>query len=210
MKPLSTSLIAGALVALAGTAMASSGSLVNFKPEVMPVVVQVNARGQVIDILPAVQLSQAYRQLLIKQLDVWITRPAEIKGEPVDSRFIIEVAMQAKPRKDGKYDASFVYVKSMPLAYGGALHWNVINGGLEYALVSDALGPGANTLAEMMTFQTLRKPFVPSEWRSTSDNAAAPRPMSHAVHPTPPPVSLPVANLNSSPLAPSTPRTQRP
>jgi len=45
--------------------------------------------------------------------------------------------MQAKPRKDGNYDASFIYVKSMAMPFGGAVHWNVINGGLELALVSD-------------------------------------------------------------------------
>lgn len=137
MKPLRASLIACAIAAFAGTAMASSGSLVEFKPQVMPVVVQVNAQGKVTDILPSEQLPPGLSQLLVHQLDTWIVKPAVVKGRPVSSRFIAEVAVHANPRKDGKYDASFVYVKSLPMPFGGAVHWNVINGGLELALVSD-------------------------------------------------------------------------
>lgn len=141
MKPFRDSAIACATAAVAGSALASSGSLVDFKPAVMPVVVQVNAQGQVTDILPSEQLTPQWQRLLIKQLDAWIVKPAVWKGRPVASRFIIEVAVQANPRKDGSYDAQFVYVKSLPLAFGGALHWDIINGGLEVALVSDL---GAN------------------------------------------------------------------
>lgn len=140
MKPLHASLIACAIAAFAGTALASSGSLVEFKPQVMPVVVQVNVRGQVTDILPSEQLTPRLQKMLATQLDAWIVKPATVKGHPVASRFIVEVAMQAKPRKDGNYDASFVYVKSLAMPFGGAVHWNVINGGLELALVSDMGG----------------------------------------------------------------------
>lgn len=140
MKPLHASLIACAIAAFAGTALASSGSLVEFKPQVMPVVVQVNVRGQVTDILPSEQLTPRLQKMLANQLDAWIVKPATVKGHPVASRFIVEVAMQAKPRKDGNYDASFVYVKSLAMPFGGAVHWNVINGGLELALVSDMGG----------------------------------------------------------------------
>ncbi|HJP97994.1 MAG TPA: hypothetical protein VJ862_05460 [Rhodanobacteraceae bacterium] len=137
MKALHISLIAGALAALAGTAMASSGSLVEFRPQVMPVVVQVNAEGRVTDILPSEQLPPGLSHLLVDQLNAWIVKPAVVKGHPVASRFIAEVGMRANPRKDGKFDASFVYVKGLPMPFGGAVHWNVINGGLELALVSD-------------------------------------------------------------------------
>ena len=140
MKPLRASLIACALAAFAGTALASSGSLVEFKPKVMPVVVQVNAQGRVTDVLPSEQLTPRLQKMLVTQLDAWIIKPATVKGHPVGSRFIVEVAMQAKPRKDGNYDASFVYVKSLAMPFAGAVHWNVINGGLELALVSDMGG----------------------------------------------------------------------
>lgn len=137
MKALHISLIASALAALAGTAMASSGSLVQFKPKVMPVVVQVDTQGKVTDIMPSEQLPPGLSRLLREQLDTWIVKPAVVKGHPVSSRFIAEVAMRANRRKDGKYEASFVYVKSLPMPFGGSVHWNVIDGGLELALVSD-------------------------------------------------------------------------
>ena len=140
MKPLRASLIACAIAAFSGTAMASSGSLVEFKPAVMPVVVQVDAQGQVTDVLPSEQLAPWLQKMLVKQLDAWIIKPATVKGHPVGSRFIVEVAMQAKPRTDGNYDAQFVYVKSMAMPFAGGVHWNVINGGLELALVSDVGG----------------------------------------------------------------------
>ncbi|MGH8190214.1 MAG: hypothetical protein ACREP2_02075, partial [Rhodanobacteraceae bacterium] len=136
------SLSAAALAALAGTAMASSGSLIQFKSQVLPVVVQVNAEGKVTDILPARQLPPQVSRLLVEQLDAWIVKPLMVKGHPVATRFIAEVAMRTKPLKNGKYAASFVYVKGLPMPFGGAVSWNVINGGLEVALVSaDNMAP---------------------------------------------------------------------
>lgn len=136
MKSLLGSLVAGAM-AVSASAMASSGSLVQFKPRVMPVLVQVDSQGRVTDVRPSFQLSPWSQKLLAQQLDAWINQPARNNGRPVASRFIIEVAMHTQPRQDGKYDANFVYVKTLPLAYGGALHWDVVNGGLEVALVQD-------------------------------------------------------------------------
>lgn len=140
MNSFRASLIFCAIAAFAGTAMASSGSLVEFKPQVMPVLVQVDARGRVTDVQPSFQLTPWSQKLLTQQLDAWISQPASDNGHPVSSRFIVEVAMHTIQRKDGKYDASFVYVKSLPAPPGGAMHWNIINGGLEIALVEDGTG----------------------------------------------------------------------
>ncbi|MGH8147287.1 MAG: hypothetical protein ACREPY_13245 [Rhodanobacteraceae bacterium] len=139
MKPLRTLLATGIVVALAVIPAVSSAQLWGQKPQVLPVVVHVDAQGKVTDINPAMQLRPWLRKLLIKQIDAWIVKPLTVKGHPVASRFIIEVAMHTKPTSDGKYDASFVYVKSLPLAYGGPQHWNVINGGLQFALVPNVL-----------------------------------------------------------------------
>ncbi|MGH8234148.1 MAG: hypothetical protein ACREPU_08120 [Rhodanobacteraceae bacterium] len=109
------------------------------RPQVLPIVVEVNNQGRVTDINPAIQLRPWLRKMLIKQIDAWIVKPLTVKGHPVDSRFILEVAMRTQPASDGKYDASFVYVKSLPLAYNGPQHWNVINGGLQFALVPNVL-----------------------------------------------------------------------
>lgn len=207
MKALHISLIAGVLAAVAGTAMASSGSLVEFKPLVLPVVVQVNAQGNVTDILPAVQISPRFRNLLVRQLDEWITSPALLRGHPVASRFIAEVAMRAKQRKDGMYDASFVYVKGLPMPFGGAVHWNVIDGGLQYTLVSDAAARASRTASEMMTFQEFRRPFAPSERPSSSPSSI--RPATQSVSPVPLPSSPPPPSAGGgnsrAPGAPGTP-----
>ena len=140
MNSFRISLIFCAIATFAGTAMASSGSLVEFKPQVMPVLVQVDTHGRVTDVQPSFQLTPWSQKLLTQQLDAWINGPATDNGHPVSSRFIVEVAMHTAQRKDGKYDASFVYVKSLPAPLGGAMHWNVINGGLEVALVEDGTG----------------------------------------------------------------------
>lgn len=195
MKASSVSLVAGVLAALAGSAAASTGSLVEFKPQVMPVVVQVDAHGNVTDVLPAVQMPRRYRDLLIRQLDAWITKPAIARGHPVASRFIAEVGMRAKPRKDGKYDASFVYVKGLPMPFGGAVHWNVVDGGLHYVLVSDAAG--SRTASEMMTFQEFRAPYSPREWPSASSPSSL-RPAAHSVSPVPPPASPPARSIGNT------------
>lgn len=213
MKPCHATWIACAIAAFAGTAMASSGSLVEFKPTVMPVVVQVDAQGQVTDVLPSQQLSPQLRKLLVGQLDAWIVKPAIVDGRAVASRFIVEVAMQAKPRQDGKYDANFVYVKSLPLAFGGALHWDVINGGLELALVSDT---GASH-RERQVFET-RYP-APGNGRSrpagrpATRGAASPRPAVNAAHQAPMPsmATAPAQAMTGNAAAGSnrTPRTAR-
>lgn len=137
MKATHAPLVALAIAALAGSAMATSGSLVQFKPRVLPVVVHVNAKGDVTDILPATRMRPTERQSLIRQLDEWITDPAKVKGQPVASQFIVEVAPQPKT---GSGATSYAYVRSMPMPFHGSVHWNVINGGLEVALVSDTMG----------------------------------------------------------------------
>jgi hypothetical protein len=173
MKSLQVGLLGCVVAAFAGPAMASSGSLVEFTPRVMPVVVQVNAKGRVTDILPSQQLEPWAREMLVEQIGAWIAGPAMDHGRPMASRFIMEVAMRVQPRKDGKYDANFVYVKSIPLAYGGALHWDVINGGLELALVADGTGPRANHTLHHFA----RIPLHPLR------QSQSPRPLPHASAP---------------------------
>lgn len=197
MKRLRASLIACAIAAFAGTALASSGSLVEFKPRVMPVVVQVDAQGRVTDILPSEQLTPRLQKMLVNQLDAWIIKPATVKGHPVGSRFIVEVAMQAKPRKDGNYDASFVYVKSVAMPFAGAVHWNVINGGLELALVSDMGGH------ERQVFDTTDRwqgNYQPTRAGQPATRVAASRPASsHAAADRASSVSMPTMAVAPQP-----------
>ncbi|MGH8146578.1 MAG: hypothetical protein ACREPY_09605 [Rhodanobacteraceae bacterium] len=213
MKLFHASLIACAIAAFTGPALAASGSLVEFKPEVMPVVVQVNAQGQVTNILPSEQLTPWLRKLLIKQLNAWIVKPATVKGHAVGSRFIIEVAMRTTPRTDGKYDASFVYVKSLPMPVGGAAHWNVINGGLEFALVPDEAGSGSVHRVQYFRGEPRRWCNQTHSSQSMAHAASRPQPAAVAARAmTTMPAAMPVRSNFSARAAarpPGTPRIER-
>lgn len=206
MKSRHAWLLGCVVAAFAGTAMASSGSLVEFTPRIMPVVVQVNAQGRVTDILPSQQLKPWLRKMLVEQIDAWITEPAKNHGKPTASRFIMEVAMRVQPRKDGEYDANFVYVKSMPLAFGGALHWDVINGGLELALVPDAAGSRVDHI--LRHFDRF-PPLYPSQSPRPSPHASAPRSVPRAAAPV---AAMPVRSsfrVNAVPRPAGAPRIAR-
>jgi len=113
-----------------------------------------------------------------------------------------------QPRKDGKYDANFVYVKSMPLAYGGALHWDVINGGLELALVPDDTGRRADhALRHFENFPP--HPLYQSQPPRPSPHASSPRSATRAAAPV---AAMPVrANFsgNAAPRPAGAPRIAR-
>ncbi|MGB3268863.1 MAG: hypothetical protein WBA65_02805 [Rhodanobacter sp.] len=119
-----------ALTLLAGTgpALASSASLNGFTPRVLPVLVQVNARGKVTDASPAMKLSPRLARLLRENLDEMISQPAvDRHGRPVSSQFVINLALQAASRAEGAYDARFAYVSASPVP-AGSWYWVHIDG----------------------------------------------------------------------------------
>ncbi|SFR85956.1 3-deoxy-D-arabinoheptulosonate-7-phosphate synthase [Dyella sp. OK004] len=107
--------------------MAASGSLTQFKPKVVPVLVQVNSAGKVTSASPAIELSPVVRRLLDKNLDEMINKPAYDHGKPIASQFVINLALQATPREEGNYDAQFAYVSSVPVPIG-QWHWVNLDG----------------------------------------------------------------------------------
>lgn len=128
MKPLLPLVLFGLLAAGSGAAMASSGSLTQFKPKVMPVLVQVNAHGKITDASPSEELSPKVNRLLMQNLAEMISKPATDRhGRPVSSQFIINVALQASPRAGGDYDANFAYVSTKPVP-AGSWYWVHIDG----------------------------------------------------------------------------------
>jgi len=139
MKPFTAIFAAGLLGS--NVATASSMSLTQFKPHVMPVLVQVDSQGHATKVLPSVELSPAMQRVLTDNIDGWIAGPAVLKGHAVDSSVIMNVALHTARRKDGKYDASFVYVSIMPSPFGGAAHWSLRDGD-QLTLVSDSSGAG--------------------------------------------------------------------
>ena len=126
MKRLSM-MFAGVLAVGASAAMASSGSLNEFKPKVMPVLVHVDASGKVTEVSPSAELSPKVNRLLRQSLDEMISKPATVHGRPISSQFIINLAVQASPRPEGDYLARFVYVSSSPVP-NGSWYWVHIDG----------------------------------------------------------------------------------
>ena len=114
MKRFHRMLIGGVLLATGTVAMASSVSLTSFPPRVMPVLVHVNSHGKVTEVQPSTQLPPRLRRLLASSLRQWISKPAMVDGHPVASQSIVNVALHAAPREDGKYDASSAFVSILP------------------------------------------------------------------------------------------------
>lgn len=128
MKRAKLATFALALGILAGTAAASSGSLNEFRPNVMPVLVQVNSLGKVISASPSIELSPRISRLLRANLDEMITKPATDKhGRPISSQFIINLALLTSRRDNGTYDAHFAYVSTSEVP-AGSWYWVHVDG----------------------------------------------------------------------------------
>ncbi|MEP6898819.1 MAG: hypothetical protein ABI870_09835 [Rhodanobacter sp.] len=107
--------------------MAASASLNEFTPKVMPVLVHVDARGNVTDVSSSTELSPRFDRLLRQNLDEMIDRPAIEHGHPVSSQFVINLALNVTPRKEGDYFANFRYVSASPVP-NGSWYWVKIDG----------------------------------------------------------------------------------
>ncbi|MGN2245555.1 hypothetical protein ACFWZ3_02565 [Frateuria sp. GZRR35] len=126
MKPFCAFLLLGTL-ATGQSALATSMSLNQFTPKVLPVLVQVDSHGKVTQVSSAVELSPRYDRLLRQSLDEMITRPANDHGRPVASQFVINLGLQTTPRPDGNFDARFVYVSTSPVP-SGSWYWVHVDG----------------------------------------------------------------------------------
>ncbi|HWX67030.1 MAG TPA: hypothetical protein VNZ27_11460 [Rhodanobacter sp.] len=127
MKRFHLMALAGVLTVGGNAAMASSGSLNEFRPGVMPVLVHVDAKGKVTDVSPSMELAPRMNRLLRQNLDELISKPATEHGRPVSSQVIINLALQITPRKEGDYLAQFAYVSSSPVP-SGSWYWVHIDG----------------------------------------------------------------------------------
>jgi hypothetical protein len=182
MKRFHAIMLFGILATQAGAAMAVSGSLNEFKPRVMPVLVHVNSKGKITDVSPSTQLSPVFNRLLLQNLDELITKPATTrKGRPIDSQFIINLALQVTPRKEGDYDAHFAYVSSLPVP-SGSWYWVHINGH-QLALANQADRwqnsnfrhyRETNRTPDNRFYQHQSNPAVQNAVRSTSQSVRAP------------------------------------
>jgi hypothetical protein len=126
MKTFCALLALGTLAAGQGAA-ATSMSINQFTPRVLPVLVQVDSHGKVTDVSPSTQLPPRFDRLLRQTLDQMITKPASRHGRAVSSQFVINLGMETAARPDGNYDARFVYVSTSPVP-PGSWYWVHIDG----------------------------------------------------------------------------------
>jgi hypothetical protein len=115
------------LIAATPLAMAASASLNQFTPRVMPVLVQVNAQGRVTDMSPSMDLTPQLARLLRSNVDELISGPATVRGKPIASQVVLNMALQATPQEQGNYLAQFTYVSSSPVP-NGSWYWVHIDG----------------------------------------------------------------------------------
>ena len=137
MKTFRLSLALSALTVFSGMAAAGSGSLSEFIPKVLPVLVQVDSHGKVTGASPAMQLPPKLRRLLRANLDEMVSAPAiDKKGRPMSSQFVMNLALHTSPRPDGDFDVKFAYVSTSHVP-AGSWYW-VHTDGRELALASQS------------------------------------------------------------------------
>ncbi|MGO4701524.1 hypothetical protein [Dyella sp. 2RAB6] len=112
---------------VASQAAMATESLSDFPLRTLPVLVNVDAAGKITSASPAMQLPPVMERLLRTNLDEMVSGPAHWKGKPISSQCIINVALKASPRDDGKYDAGFAYLSAQPVPIG-RWHWVNLDG----------------------------------------------------------------------------------
>lgn len=163
MKPVQLPLLVAMLVAGTGAAVASSGSLNEFRPKVLPVLVQVNAHGKVTDASPAMELPPRLHRLLLQNLDEMIVKPATEHGRPVSSQFIANLVLRTTPRAEGDYDAQFVYESISPVP-SGSWYWVHIDGHRLALASQDSFNRGARV--RFNNDRRMDRPWAPANYQS--------------------------------------------
>lgn len=116
-------LLSAALFCLAsGLVSASAKDAHSAQSHVIPVLVNVNAKGEVTDAKPAYKLRPAFVRAIRNTLSKMITKPATNHGKPIDCQFVVNLAMTTVPRSDGAYGVAFKYISSKALP-SGSWYW---------------------------------------------------------------------------------------
>ncbi|HET7359079.1 MAG TPA: hypothetical protein VFJ04_02930, partial [Rhodanobacteraceae bacterium] len=88
----------------------------------IPVLVAVNANGDVTEVTPAYKLRPSFVRLLRDTLQKMITKPATKDGKPVSGQFVFTLAVATAPRGNGESDVNIKYVSGKALP-PGTWHW---------------------------------------------------------------------------------------
>jgi len=105
-----------AIASIAAAAAASPGHRSGNR--MIPVLVHVNAHGRITDVTPAYHLHPAFVRKLHETLQKMITRPAMKHGKPVDSQFVMVLALVDKQQDNGKHVVNIRYQTSKSLPPG--------------------------------------------------------------------------------------------
>jgi hypothetical protein len=88
----------------------------------IPVLVNVNAKGDVTDIAPAYKLRPSFTRQLRDALRKMITKPAMKDGKAVSSQLVITLALVPVAQGNGKHGVNIKYVSGQALP-PGTWHW---------------------------------------------------------------------------------------
>lgn len=88
----------------------------------IPVLIKVNKKGVVSDVLPAYNVRPAFKRMLKDVIRRMITKPAMKDGKPVESQFVITLAVLTNKGTRDHAGTTFKYLatKSLP---PGSWHW---------------------------------------------------------------------------------------
>lgn len=85
---------------------------------VIPVLVTLNAAGDVASAKPSTQLSPQLNTLLKEAVISMIKKPALLNKSPAGSQLVMNMGLQVTPRPTGDYDVQFGYVSAKALPAG--------------------------------------------------------------------------------------------
>lgn len=88
----------------------------------LPVIVNVDKKGSVSEIIPAYRISPGFRNMVRDTLSKMITSPAMRDGKPVSSQLVITLGVVQKQLAGGKSSVSLKFLASKPLPAGN-WHW---------------------------------------------------------------------------------------
>lgn len=129
--------LAAWLLLMIGAPAFASGMMPPSRPappasRILPVLVQVDALGKVVNVTPSEELGAPMLALVKQTLDALITRPAHDRhGHAVASRLIVRLAVNAAPAADGTYRVQLSYVSARAVPAG---QWRWVHTGDKVAL----------------------------------------------------------------------------
>ncbi|MGB8635503.1 MAG: hypothetical protein WCD66_02365 [Rhodanobacteraceae bacterium] len=153
----------------AGSLQAMAGPASGDKQRVIPVLVNVNTKGEVTRIDPAVTLRPVISKALQQTVKGMIHKPAMKDGKAISSQFVLNLAIVSDKQADNEYTFSYVSAQPVP---SGSWHWThrgAGQGGPRYALQSNT-GAGVNVNLPRDTYSTMASPPTPHPRTSNSDN----------------------------------------